>query len=326
MKQLIIAFLTLFLFQFSANGQLRVSSSDGYDVLIWLEATSVDAPNSCSDDYTFKVNMKYDVKFEGVNVPDNMYTLQCYLLCDQDLSMNFGLPVSGGVGDTITAPDNWVGDNCSEATPQLLGCDSVRLLIEGPGISVYEKYPLSNFLLPMELINFSVKVVGSQGVLLNWETASELNNDYFAVERSNDGRNWKTLAELKGAGTSSDIQNYDYIDPSPVHGISYYRLRQTDFDGTFKYSKTRTVDFDFENHESKLVVYPNPAQNTIQVFTGKREQRSDITVYNMFGHEMMSVKNIQKSSDPIVSVDISSLQNGVYIVKTGQSVTKFYKN
>lgn len=86
------------------------------------------------------------------------------------------------------------------------------------------------------------------------------------------------------------------------------------------------MDFDFENHESKLVVYPNPAQNTIQVFTGKRDQRSDITVYNMFGHEKMSVKNIQKSSDPIVSVDISSLQNGVYIVKTGQSVTKFYKN
>ncbi len=181
-------------------------------------------------------------------------------------------------------------------------------------------------ILPVELSRFVANFVGGQGVFLNWETASELNNKHFRVERSLDGRTWSTLAEVKGAGTSSEVQNYNYMDKEPANGVSYYRLRQTDYDGTFKFSETRQVNVDINNTDSQLVVYPNPTQNTVYVAFGSKEQKNDITFYNMIGQEVMNVKGNRNMDNPIVSIDISSLRSGVYFVKSGQSVTKFYKN
>lgn len=326
MKNLLLTFLSFCIFQVSGYSQLTVHSSDGYDVTIWLEAISLQAPNTCVDDYTFTVNMGYDVEFVGPNAPNKMWTMQGYLLCDQNLSLNFSIRTTGGIGNDETQPDSWNGSNCKVATPQLLGCDQVKLLIEGPGITVEEIYPLSAFVLPIELSRFQANVMGSQGVLLNWETASELNNKHFSVERSVDGRVWYTIAEVKGAGTSSQVQNYDYIDQSPENGISYYRLRQTDYDGTFKYSETQRVNVGSDGADSSLAVYPNPAQNTIYVSSGNKARKSAIGVYNMLGQEVLVVRTAQSYAPSVQSIDVSSLKTGVYFIKSGESVKKFYKN
>ncbi len=94
--------------------------------------------------------------------------------------------------------------------------------------------------LPVELTGFNAKPA-PQGVDLSWNTASERNNNYFAVERSADGRNFSEIGKINGAGESSSAKEYGFTDPKPLKGVNYYRLKQMDFDGQFEYSKIVSV-------------------------------------------------------------------------------------
>ncbi|PKR80526.1 hypothetical protein CW751_09125 [Brumimicrobium salinarum] len=91
--------------------------------------------------------------------------------------------------------------------------------------------------LPIELISFSADESAFKNqVDLNWSTASEKNNDFFTLEKSTNGKDWELLKTLNGAGNSTHTLKYRWTDQSPYSGISYYRLKQTDFDGKFSYS------------------------------------------------------------------------------------------
>lgn len=95
--------------------------------------------------------------------------------------------------------------------------------------------------LPVELTEFSAQLIKHQ-VHLTWQTATEINNDYFEVERSIDGFEWETIDRIKGAGNSTVILNYTTLDRHPKTGVSYYRLKQTDYDGTFAYSHIESIN------------------------------------------------------------------------------------
>ncbi len=98
--------------------------------------------------------------------------------------------------------------------------------------------------LPVELVDFKAAV--SQGkVALQWQTASELNNLGYQVQRSPDARNWKDLGFVAGAGTTQEEQRYAFTDDGPLPGINYYRLRQTDFDGSSEYSPILVANLGF---------------------------------------------------------------------------------
>jgi hypothetical protein len=105
--------------------------------------------------------------------------------------------------------------------------------------------------LPVEFLDLNAKV-DNDHVNVYWSTASETNNNYFSVERSADGMNFEPLGNVKGAGNSNTVLLYGYIDDNPVKGVSYYRIKQTDFNGNFKYSKTVTVSFDNNNTGVKI--------------------------------------------------------------------------
>ncbi len=90
--------------------------------------------------------------------------------------------------------------------------------------------------LPVELIRFSASCNGDAHELLNWSTASETNNNYFEVERSDDGNAFQDIGRIEGNGTSSQMNDYSFVDPTPVAGTVYYRLRQTDYNGQFSNS------------------------------------------------------------------------------------------
>jgi len=88
--------------------------------------------------------------------------------------------------------------------------------------------------LPIDLISFTGEVLGGSVhpiVLIRWTTLSQVNNDYFEIQRSIDAEQWKTVETVTGAGNSNSQMSYSIIDDNPVHGISYYRLKQTDYDG-----------------------------------------------------------------------------------------------
>ncbi len=112
--------------------------------------------------------------------------------------------------------------------------------------------------LPITLTKFNVKNSDAQ-VMITWSTATELNNDYFDIERSIDGKEYMNVGRVRGGGTSNKQLNYSYYDKNPLVGTSYYRLRQTDYDGTTKAFDPKSVSR--ENMEVALTikeVYPNP--------------------------------------------------------------------
>ncbi|MDG1476444.1 MAG: GEVED domain-containing protein, partial [Vicingaceae bacterium] len=112
--------------------------------------------------------------------------------------------------------------------------------------------------LPIELIAFNADC--NKKIELNWTTASEINNDYFTVERSLNGVDFEALTVISGAGNSNDIKKYSWIDESNSSEVSYYRLKQTDFDGVVSYSDLKIASCD---EEVQFGVYPNPTSNSV---------------------------------------------------------------
>jgi hypothetical protein len=115
--------------------------------------------------------------------------------------------------------------------------------------------------LPIELLNFSGKLLPNS-ISLNWSTASEINNDYFTIERSSNGINFNEIAQKDGAGTSITTIEYSIIDNNPFNGINYYRLKQTDFDGTSKLSSIIGVEF-YKEENLLNNIHPNPTTTDI---------------------------------------------------------------
>ena len=116
--------------------------------------------------------------------------------------------------------------------------------------------------LPVRLISFKAKK-SDHTVNCDWETASEINNDFFTVERSLDGIHYIPLTTLKGAGNSTTLLSYHFEDLSPVTGDSYYRLKQTDFDGKFEYADP--VHVFFQEYSESYTLFPNPSPGKVHI-------------------------------------------------------------
>ncbi|MGV3587177.1 MAG: T9SS type A sorting domain-containing protein [Adhaeribacter sp.] len=110
--------------------------------------------------------------------------------------------------------------------------------------------------LPVTLVNFTA-AYKHPGVMLSWQTASEQNNAFFTVERSTDAVHFKEIGQKKGAGNSEVLRQYSFTDPQPITGINYYRLKQTDINGTISYSPVKSVTVASPKFNFKI--YPVPA-------------------------------------------------------------------
>jgi hypothetical protein len=155
--------------------------------------------------------------------------------------------------------------------------------------------------LPIELIEFTA--TNNQNVVdLYWQTASELNNDYFTVERSHDGTHFTSILSQQGAGNSSNMLSYYDVDRSPLNGVSYYRLKQTDFDGLYSYSGIVKVNR-LSSSENDFSVYPNPVNDELNIQTNLTE--FSITIYSVDGRVVKQIENITK-------IDVSAYSKGIY--------------
>lgn len=178
--------------------------------------------------------------------------------------------------------------------------------------------------LPIELLEFNATlVIDAQRVDLDWATATELNNAFFTVERSLDGNVWETVSTTPGAGTSSHIRTYTDIDPSPYKGVSLYRLKQTDYDGTFAYSVIRLIDNRMEG-SPKTMVFPNPTSNNVFVqFDNSDENDHQISVLNALGQTLITTTSQNASS----TIDLTDQPNGLYFIKVDNGeIFKIIKN
>jgi hypothetical protein len=177
--------------------------------------------------------------------------------------------------------------------------------------------------LPVELLSFNAIKNGDK-VDAFWTTVSELNNDYFTLERSKDGVSFETVVTIDGAGNSNYILNYTETDFSPYDGISYYRLKQTDFNGSSSYSQIVSVNYIF--NEDNLIVYPNPSDGTtINIALKNRENKEILVVLRDFvGRKYYSKVIISLNETEIIGIDLEQkLASGAYII-TVSSNNKLY--
>ena len=158
--------------------------------------------------------------------------------------------------------------------------------------------------LPVELISFKA-IKNNNSVDLTWSTASEINNDYFLVQKSDDNVNFETIESVDGNGNSNVIINYFAIDNNPYSGVNYYRLLQVDYDGTQDYSNTIAVNFIGEN---EIIVYPNPTTGIINIEGASNFQ---LMVYTPSAELLINTK-IDNSD--LYNLDLSNLSKGVYII------------
>lgn len=171
--------------------------------------------------------------------------------------------------------------------------------------------------LPIEL-SFIKAELKNNNVEIKWQTASESNNDYFTVERNEQGLNgFETLATIQAAGTSTQVNNYSWVDEHPLSGQYYYRVKQTDFDGTETYSKIITVLIKRSDLEQGMP-YPNPIVNTLFLDRLNASDESIVEVIDMTGH--LAYRGKFKSS-----LNFESLPSGVYILRlsTNSQVQQF---
>ncbi len=121
-----------------------------------------------------------------------------------------------------------------------------------------------NPILPVELVNFRATATET-GNLLQWETASERDNDFFEVHRSGDALNWEVIKKIPGNGTSNQIISYQYLDLNPKQGRNFYRLRQVDYDGAFEFSYIVSVITGQLPQLQIQQTFPNPTTGTFHV-------------------------------------------------------------
>jgi len=166
----------------------------------------------------------------------------------------------------------------------------------------------SSGVLPIELITFNATLSG-ESIQISWATATELNNDFFTIERSTDGLNWSAIGETSGAGNSTARIDYEFYDTNPIPGIVYYRLKQTDFDGQYEYFKPAVVRYEPEN---LFRVYPNPSTGPITIITSGELTNAKFFMYKESGRSITIPVNTTRYQ---AFLDISGLDNGVYILE-----------
>ena len=175
--------------------------------------------------------------------------------------------------------------------------------------------------LPVTLQSFTVKADGNTA-LLEWLTASELNNDHFEIERSADGRVFSRIGRVAGNGTTNVTQDYRFVDATPLNGNNYYRLAQVDIDGRIEYSQIRLLSFNAQ--AGKMIISPNPATVALNILLPEAASGQDrLELYNISGLKVL-VQSVPAGTLQL-DADISSLAPGMYVVRYGKSSMKLVK-
>lgn len=208
------------------------------------------------------------------------------------------------VRSAINNVDNWSSDNNSAFSPADPNCSW-------------------SITLPIALISFEVKKEKVDRIKVLWTTATETNNDYFVIEKSQNLTEWRTVALVQGSGDSFSEKRYEIYDSDPLQGLSYYRLKQVDFDGQIENFAAKSI-FYGDDSSQLLNIYPNPTSGWLNV---ERNTFGDeqIEIFNIFGQKVTSKNGQLYSTGKNYRVDLSDLPMGVYYLKIASKSYKVHK-
>ena len=240
-----------------------------------------------------------------------------------DLS-DLASPLGSNLRLLIDRNGNGFSDN--DVTPVGGSVVGNTLVFSGVNITDGDRVTIGNtnvsMPLPVELLSFNA-TADQNNVLISWTTTTETNNDFFTVERSPDAIQWEKLENVKGAGNSLSTLDYQTIDANPYFGRSYYRLKQTDFDGQSSYSEIAQVSR-FNDRDVKVV--PNPSSGIYHI-EGKTIASQQIKLLNLQG----KILNVSVTPDNIgTKINASNVPAGIYILHvsdgTGSAAFRLIKN
>ncbi len=242
------------------------------------------------------------------NIRVGIVTSNGYNINHRSLSSlrNAGLESDGREGNPL-----WEG---MQSYQYLLGSGSPAV---GKGINetqlCAENVVIGTF--PVEFLGVSATPdYANNQILLNWETASEVNNDHFVVEKSVDGLAFTDLADVNSLGNSRNVQSYQYFDQEPTSGKSYYRIKQVDVDGSFTHSSRVEVTFD-PKATFDFFPYPNPVsvgENLTIKIVSEEEQTVDIGLYTMHGVKVSEMSTSVIAGSSQIEFSTSGLSKGLY--------------
>jgi hypothetical protein len=153
-------------------------------------------------------------------------------------------------------------------------------------------------------------------VVINWTTATESNNDYFSIERSGNLMEWNTLLTTPGAGNSNSILHYCETDTEPLKGASYYRLRQTDFDGSESWSTPVSVQVNPLLNANNVFIAEGILNTTIANQEGKRIVAE---IYSITGQRLHKQEFVPESNNWQLQLPVQLTTHGVYLLKLSGS-------
>ncbi len=221
--------------------------------------------------------------------------------CDNCTPTQIAANLSGNAFDyatvVFTAPSAGLVVVTGEATgPDCDPCEAT------PG-------PASLIILPIELVEFKAQA-RSKSIAINWATASELDNQLFVVERSDDGSMFEAIGEVEGSGNSTERKEYQFSDKSPASGLNYYRLKQVDFNGNYEYSPIVTVRF---NDEEEITIFPTIVEDNLQIVlpNSVTEYQTLINIYDSLGGLVAQHIGV---TEPNLSIPMSTFAPGSYWV------------
>ena len=318
--------------------QIIDATGDGTNILNYTQGINVDNTGNVyvgggTSDNVFKVTpggtitQIIDATGDGTNTLDNPRTITT----GSDGSLFIAGWNSDNVfkissGGTITEIIDGTGDGMGNLL------DSPRgMAIDGTGHLFVASYSDDNAfkvafaVLPVELISFEAKLL-NRDVILTWKTASEINNEKFELQASQDGIEFKTIGEVKGRGTTDKMQHYAFVDKNAQEGLNYYRLKQVDYDEKYEYSnivtiEARTSAIDISN------IYPNPTSSGLfnLEYSSTKNKNLEVTVLDMSGKVVLSrIENIISGMNQM-SFDLSSFQNNIYFIEINDGLTSVHK-
>ncbi len=202
--------------------------------------------------------------------------------------------------------------------------NDLSLLISGSGARVAESFDGSSgdaahlvinyteSALPVDLEKFDAALDQNFKVKLDWVTNSEVDNKIFEIERSTDGNTFEVIGAVNGAGNSTNISTYEFMDKSPFFGRNYYRLKQIDYDSKFTYSKVKTVLVG-QNEIKDILIYPNPTSTKTTVRMLENLKKAAVLELVNASGEMTQSVHI-KSGESAIDLDMSSEAAGIYFI------------
>ncbi len=293
---------------FFARTFVKKNADNTFEFGIGKASASATAPVSpvyTSGSYSFGTTYLVAIKYEYLSGSSS-----------DDIASIFVFSAAPPTTEPVATLTNNVGSDAATLTGVILRQGTAANKV-GVTVDAIHAGTTWSTIIPVELVDFQAHKENKSTKLV-WQTATELNNSHYDIERSSEGKTFEKIGKTMGLGNSQQSRSYTFMDEKPNNGINYYRLRQVDLDGKATISKTVTVNFD---HKTALKIYPSLANDKINIDIHAIEGVSNLSVINASGQVVKSEK--VQITEGSLSLNINDLPNGIYFIELSSKIGKW---